>query len=323
MSPQVSVIIPAYNGDRFIGQAVESVLQQPYPNCELIVVNDGSSDATAEVLQAYGERIRYVEQPNQGVAAARNRGLALAQGEWIAFLDQDDYCSPDKLTHQIACLEKATPQVGMIHSGWQRVDAQGQALSQVEPWYQAPQLDLAGWIWWKPVLLSAMLFRRSGLEQVGGFDSSFQQTCDLDLVLRLTLKGWETLWLKEITVHYREHDRNESRNALLQAQENQRVMDRIFALPDLPASIRQTEAACRYHTLVWSAWRLYQTDRLTEMAEYLERSLAYRPFLPTEALLDWITHFSTYSAERHLPFDVVALTQSSQWNQLMMRMIGV
>jgi glycosyltransferase involved in cell wall biosynthesis len=316
MLPKVSVIIPAYNGDRFICQTIDSVLAQTYVNYEIIVVDDGSADQTQQVLQPYQTQIKYQYQSNQGVAIARNRGIELAQGELIAFLDQDDCLLPNKLALQVEKLEQAVAEIGMVHSGWQRIDAEGAPLGKVEPWHFAPQLDLYEWVWWKPVLLSAMMFRRSWLEQVGGLDSSFRQACDIDLALRLTLAGCQTLWLRQITVCYREHDRNDSRNTLIQAQENDRVLDKFFALPDIPAEIRQHERRCRYHTQVWSAGRLYSSDRLPEMAQYLQKSLDYTPYLLTETLLDWVTSFTTYFAEQGMYFDAYALTQSQEWQTL-------
>ncbi|QYO63390.1 glycosyltransferase family 2 protein [Leptolyngbya sp. 7M] len=113
--PQVSLIIPAYNGERFITKALDSILHQTYSDYEIIVVNDGSTDQTAAVLQPYRERIRYIEQANRGVAAARNRGMALAQGELIAFLDQDDVLLPDKLAVQVECFAQQ-PEIGISTS---------------------------------------------------------------------------------------------------------------------------------------------------------------------------------------------------------------
>src|SRR4028119_1041930 len=235
-TPQVSVIIPAYNGDRYIAQAVESVISQTYKNWEIIVVDDGSTDDTRRALQPYVEKIRYVYQENQGVAAARNRGIQEARGELIAFLDHDDFFLPDKLAAQVACFE-AQPQLGIIHSGWRRVDWRGETLGDVEPWQKAPNLDLEEWVQWKPILLSAMMFRREWLERVGGLDTRFQQVCDLDLALRLTLMGCQSTWLHQITVCYREHDRNESRKTPLQAQESWTVLDQFLALPQIPQPI--------------------------------------------------------------------------------------
>ena len=95
-SPQVSVVIPAYNCAEYVGQAVESVLHQTIADWEIIVVDDGSRDHTRLVLEKYSDRIRYIYQQNQGVSIARNCGIELARGEFIAFLDADDYFSPTK-----------------------------------------------------------------------------------------------------------------------------------------------------------------------------------------------------------------------------------
>ena len=97
--PLVSVIIPAYNRDRYLAEAIESVLAQTYPAIELIVVDDGSSDRTAEVAQRYA--LTYHFQPNGGISAARNAGIALATGEFLAFLDSDDIWMLDKLSKQM------------------------------------------------------------------------------------------------------------------------------------------------------------------------------------------------------------------------------
>ena len=150
----VSVIIPTYNCDRYIDQAIASVLEQTYTDYELIIVDDGSTDDTAQVIKSYGDRINYIYQANQGVAQARNRGLAAAQGQYIAFLDQDDVFLPNKLGEQVSCFELHSD-AGIIHSGWQRVNCGGEILGKVEPWHQAPTLDMEQWLWWKPVLLSA------------------------------------------------------------------------------------------------------------------------------------------------------------------------
>ena len=100
--PTISVIIPTYNCDRFIAQAIESVLNQKDCEYEVIVIDDGSTDRTKKIVNQYAHSIRYIHQKNQGVAVARNRGIAEAKGELIAFLDADDYFLPHKLSTQAA-----------------------------------------------------------------------------------------------------------------------------------------------------------------------------------------------------------------------------
>src|SRR5262245_25838031 len=114
-SPLVSVIIPSYNSARFVSQAVRSVLEQTYSPLEIIVVNDGSTDDTVSVLDAYKGDIQIVHQANGGVSKARNRGIREAKGKFIAFLDADDQWLPSKIQKQIDCL-RANPSAALVHS---------------------------------------------------------------------------------------------------------------------------------------------------------------------------------------------------------------
>ena len=317
---KISVIIPAYNGDRYIAQAIDSVLAQTYTNYEIIVVDDGSTDNTSNIVQAYGDRVHYIYQENQGVAVSRNRGIRASQGEYIAFLDQDDIFFPNKLLEQLSCFEQY-PEAGIVHSGWLRINYSGEILGKVEPWHDAPVLDLAQWLCWKPVLLGAMMFKREWLEKVQGLDSQFKQVCDLDLAWRLTLLGCKTIWVKKLTLFYREHDRNDSLNTPVQAREMVAVLDKFFALKDIPKSIRSIERSCRYYTMVWCAWRLYITGYLEEMSHYLIKAFTYTNSNTTETIFDWIESFQRYSSERNLNIDVYALTNSKSWQKLMVRLL--
>src|SRR5688500_16079689 len=124
MKPQVSVVIPNYNYGRFLREAVDSVLNQTVPPHEVIVVDDGSTDDSWEILESYGERVLTIRQQNQGVGAARNSGAKPATEEFLAFLDSDDYWAPKKLEKQLARFA-GDGQVGVVHCGFQYVDADG------------------------------------------------------------------------------------------------------------------------------------------------------------------------------------------------------
>jgi len=113
--PVVSVIIPAYNHVRFVGQCIDSVLTQTYTDYEVVVVDDGSQDGTSAILQGYGDRIVYIRQENAGTQAARNRAIRASTGEFIALLDSDDAWLPMKLQRQLAAFD-ARPDVGMIYA---------------------------------------------------------------------------------------------------------------------------------------------------------------------------------------------------------------
>ena len=313
---RVSVIIPAYNGDRYIAEAIDSALEQTYKGeYEIIVVDDGSTDNTSQVIEQYGERVNYLSQKNQGVAASRNLGLAAARGKYIAFLDQDDIFLPHKLSSQVALLDR-DPDLGIVNSGWQIINELGVASSAVQPWQHIPDLSCANLVIWKPVFLGAMLFRRSWLERARGFNTALEQTPDVDLVMRLAMMGCTAAWVEEITVKYRQHEANASRNTLLQTKELNQITAKFFEQENLDPQIKALEARSRYESSIWSAWRLYQTGYLAQMSDYLDRSHSYSQKYPTETVLNWIESFKNYSAEYGSKFDVAALTSSGEWQTL-------
>lgn len=169
----LSVIMPVYNGAEFLAEAVASIVAQAYQPLEIIVVDDGSTDETATIVQSLGGEIRYLYQFNQGPAAARNAGLALAQGDLIAFLDVDDLWPADKLAQQMACLQ-AIPATQVV---W------GQTL--LRPYEQAdetafPPLPPN----WMPVL-GSLLCRKAVFAQVGGFEPTMRFGEDVDWFIRL------------------------------------------------------------------------------------------------------------------------------------------
>ena len=311
----VSVIIPAYNCDRYIGKAITSVWAQTYTDYELIVVDDGSTDDTAQVIRSYGDRIHYIYQTNQGVAQARNTGLAVAQGKYIAFLDQDDFFYPHKLATQVELMEQ-NPHLGMICSSWDIVNSQGEAIDTVQPWDKNRELKTQDIIVWKPVFLGAMLFSHAWLNKTSGFDTRLEQTPDVDLVLRLAAIGCPAYWLKDATVGYRQHDSNASGNTLLQAQELNSMLERFFSDVNLRPQVKALENLSRYQSLVWSAWRLYSTGNVTAMTDYLAQSCNYSNQYPTQTVMHWIKSFKSLSGQYGKTLDMATLCESQEWQNL-------
>ena len=324
-SPAISVIIPTYNCDRYLSQAIDSVLNQTIEDYELVVIDDGSTDNTAQVMKQYEadksirqhrqQSIRYIRQSNQGVAVARNHGIQLARGQLVAFLDADDWLVPTKLQHQWAIFE-ARPDVGMVHSGWQRVDAQGQMLMDVKPWLDCPHLDLEQWLQWKPVLPSAMMFRKEWLFKADGFDPHFPPAEDTDLVLRLAAMGCQTAWLEEITVYYRQHDESAMHKGLPQARSLSAVINQFFRRSDLPPAIRRGERNTRFATWIWIAWYLHYTGHPQKMVEYLKKAWQYSNHPPVDTLVIWIESFAQFSKNWGTTLETEALCQSSAWTEL-------
>ena len=111
--PLISAVIPVYNGEAFVADAIRSVLAQTYPRVECVVVDDGSHDRTAEVIRSFGDVVRYLWKPTGGVASARNAGVSAARGEYVAFVDADDTWLPEKLDRQMGLLRER-PDCGLI-----------------------------------------------------------------------------------------------------------------------------------------------------------------------------------------------------------------
>ena len=303
-APLVSVIIAAYNSARYIRQAVDSVFEQTYARHEVIVVDDGSTDDTRQLLEPYLNRIQYVYQDNQGPGAARNHGLRLARGEVVVFLDADDYLLPSKLTDQLACLA-ADPSLGAVHSGWRLVDRQGELLRDVQPWREAPRLDLETWVWWRPVCLGAMLFRRDWLESAGPFDTQLRQAEDIDLLLRLAMLRCGMVWLHRPTMCYRQHDRNTTRDGRALVKYDKMALDKFFKQPGIPWRIRHMEDRVRYYTMLRYAWRLYVSGSAEDAVSNMQRALACSPHPRPLTMFDWAGQFARHAARDGHQVDIL------------------
>ncbi|RMG97627.1 MAG: glycosyltransferase family 2 protein, partial [Chloroflexi bacterium] len=301
----ISVIIPTWNSARFLPQALDSVFAQQYEPCEVIVVDDGSTDNTAVILGAYADRITCIRQANAGSASARNTGLQHARGEYVVFLDADDWLLPGKL-HVQADFLNTHPEYGMAHSGWFLCDEAGNVLQIVEPWTEVPDLTLVNWLKHRPVNLGAFMFRREWLERVGGMDPSLRQSHDVDLVLRLALAGCQAGWVCLPTMAYRRHRKSTTlAGALQQARCSVAVIDRFFERPDLPPEVAEMATGTRYYSALWAAWYLLDKGLVEEVASYLQlcRSLSEKRPLPL--VFDWLTHLVRWTERAGRPVEQV------------------
>jgi GT2 family glycosyltransferase len=195
----VSVIIPVRNQERYLAEAIESALAQSRPPDEIIVVDDGSADGTSEVVRQYATRIRYAYQPPQGAPAARNRGLALATGGLIAFLDADDTWLPTKLEAQLAILE-SQPEVDIVFCYAEQFvdeDAQTTVAPIPERLRRLPA-----------VYASGMLVRRAAFQQVGLFDERYVRADVIDWIARARQVGLTEATLPNVLVRRRWHATN-------------------------------------------------------------------------------------------------------------------
>ena len=213
---KVSVIIPTYNREATIGASIQSVLNQTWQNFEIIIVDDGSTDNTRQVIEAFtDDRIRYIcLEQNGGASHARNTGIRLSVSEFVAFLDSDDEWLPEKLEKQMQVMQQATEAVGLVYCRMRGTKKDGSILICPELW--RPVEELQGNIFY-PLLeenvigTPAMLVRKECLEQTGGFDEWLKCLEDWELILRIAEK-WEIGFVDDILVEVHFSESGVSKN---------------------------------------------------------------------------------------------------------------
>jgi glycosyltransferase involved in cell wall biosynthesis len=205
--PAISCVIPVFNGEAFLAEALDSVFAQTLAPDEVIVVDDGSTDGTQAVLRRYGDRVRYVHQQNKGPAAARNRGIGMARGDLFAFLDADDLWLPEKLVRQIACFaERPNLDVSLtqVRNFWiDELHAEMQSM-------QGHSLSVPALPGFVP---QTMLARRRVFDRIGPFDEGLRIGEDTDWFLRATDGGAVLELVPQVLVLRRFHHSNLTRDA--------------------------------------------------------------------------------------------------------------
>jgi glycosyltransferase involved in cell wall biosynthesis len=202
-TPSVSVIIATYNRADFISRAIESVLNQSYKDFELIIIDDGSTDNTKEIVAKYKDfRIKYIWKEHGGRSRARNMGIELSRGKYIAFLDSDDFYLPNKLFAESTTLNNNLD-IGMTLSGWRIVNQQGRVIVNVRPWeYLALPLSLEDWLFSGTTTSVSFMVRKEWLQRINGFNPRLCFSEDVELWIRLALARCPMLWTKDIVGVY-------------------------------------------------------------------------------------------------------------------------
>jgi glycosyltransferase involved in cell wall biosynthesis len=193
----ISVILPVYNGELYLEQAVESILAQDYPHIEILIIDDGSTDKTAIVAKKFPEA-RYEVQANRGPSSARNRGASLARGELLSFLDYDDFWVPHKLSAQVKAMGQ-NENIGFVI-------CQCRSFSDPE---SPPPVKLRKDLILQPQkTYGGLLIRKTAFEQVGGFDESYRTDEDTDLIFRLRDAKIDYGYCEESLFYRRLHQKN-------------------------------------------------------------------------------------------------------------------
>ncbi len=210
----VTAVIPTFNYAHYIESAIDSVLAQTYPNIELIVVDDGSTDHTAEIVRDYGRRLRYIYQENGGIGAARNTGVRAANGDYLAFLDADDHWEPEKTEWQLAVLQQQ-PSLDIVYG-----HARQYYSSDVSEGYRQRKTFAREVL--PATLASAMLIRREAFARVGPFDDRAfgLSVVDQHWFLQIKSAGLDYQILNQVVYHRRLHETNCS---VLHAEQKKRA----------------------------------------------------------------------------------------------------
>ncbi len=211
-SPQsglVSIIVPCYNAERFLGETLESAFAQTYPQTEIIVIDDGSTDGTPNLIRSYADRLRAEFGPNRGASAARNRGTALARGEFIQYLDADDLLMPDAVEQRVSALQ--TSGADVAYSDWERLvevepglfDVRERIVRRIEDVHPDLEIALITNFWAPP---AAVTYRRTIIEKIGDWKEWLPVIQDARFIQDAGLAGGRFAYAPGIGARYRVHN---------------------------------------------------------------------------------------------------------------------
>jgi glycosyltransferase involved in cell wall biosynthesis len=277
----VSVIIPTYNRAHLIGETVESALAQTYKHLEILVVDDGSTDNTQEILQPYKDHIRYFYQENRGVSAARNVGLRNAQGRYIAFLDSDDLWLHEKTERQLQFFADH-PECGLIYTDYARqVEREGEVSirehsnKSAYSGYIFPQLLLHNFVFGGG---STVMIRRECIETVGYFNENLRTVEDYELWLRIS-KRYKVGYIDEVLALYRFHGSNKSQNFVPHTTAKIQVLEDILTrFPEARLEAGKRLVNRRLHSFYYDlGYHFFDTQDYNEARKYLTQSIRLVP----------------------------------------------
>ncbi len=263
--PTVSVLMSVYNTQRYLAEAIDSILHQSFTDFEFIIINDGSTDESLTVLQAYAQhdpRIRLISRDNRGLARTKNELVSLAHGEFLAIMDSDDVAMPDRFAHQVDFLH-ANPDVVCVGGAYDFIDEAGRLLEHVS--VPLTDDDLQRFALQGKVLINhpSAMIRRQALEQVGGYDETMHTDGILDLWLRLGEVG-KLANLEETVLHYRQHQRSVSeQKQWLQLEDKREACERAWRRRGITGTFEETtpwrpvDRTSRYHYYLKYGWSFF------------------------------------------------------------------
>ena len=273
MLPLVSVVIVNHNYGRYLGECIDSVLAQTYSRIETIVVDDGSTDNSLEVLRSYSNRLTVVSQNNKGPSAARNAGIARSTGKWIAFLDSDDLWLPEKIREQSEYFHDES--VSLILCGLEYIDESRIVLGYSDPTFAKDPLRQLVTFSNPPIGGSTAAVRADCLRRLGNFDETLMCAEDLDLWIRVAAE-YEVRTVPRALVKYRRHPASLSRNVRMLEGNNSRVLNKVFSNP-MCARVHhlRRKAFAKFYMILAGSY--CHDGKLWQAARCALKSILYRP----------------------------------------------
>lgn len=275
--PNVSVIIPAYNQGHYLGEAVRSVLDQTYQDFEIIIVDDGSTDNTADVAKSFSDpRVRYFHQKNGGLSAARNTGIRNATGEYITYLDSDDLFLPEKFSLLVTKLE-SEPELGFVAGQAILIDENGQSLDLIFD-KQIPR-DPAQLLLHNPLHVGSVMVRREWQARVGFFDETLRSYEDWDMWLRLARAGCKMGWVDQPVSLYRFHQAQMTRDGQQMTTATLAVLEKTYNDLSLPDAWQAMRSQAYSQAYLRAAAQAYTAKAYDVAADYMNQAVQLNPQL--------------------------------------------
>lgn len=272
----VTVIIPTYNLAHYIVETIESVLMQTYDNMEVIIIDDGSQDHTDEALAPFMSQITYIYQENQGISKTYNRGIEMAKGDYICFLEADDYwITKDKIEKQVAILQ-ADPSLDYVQAGWQEININDEIEFIARVWEKAPELTLDDWLTFAPIRTQSLMVTHQCLQNIGGFNPHYRYAMDTDLYFNIANHGYKGTWLREITTAYRIHPMSASHQKRVeQARETVTIFTHYISLDSTSPHIKDRRMVLLFSLHIYFVCTTTSNQYIEDATQFAKDAIPY------------------------------------------------
>ena len=276
-----SIIIPAYNASKHITETIRSVLNQTYPNWELIIIDDGSSDNTLEIIHDLSKsepRIKYVTKKNSGVSDTRNMGISLAKGEFISFLDADDIWHDTNLEEKIRFIIKHN--IDAAYSKCEKIDSNSKSLNTILTGSDTPLLNdilfLKGNYITAP---SGIVLKKNVLDAIDGFDINLSNNADQDLWIRILSNNFKIKLISEVLWQYRVHAYNMSSNIALLEKDSFYIFNKAIKNNLYKTLVLKQKAFSKLNLMLAGSWWKNGNNKMRGMYFILKAFINYPPII--------------------------------------------